>query len=196
MGVQIALRALVIKEQSVNSNNLWRERMKRKTKFILGSVSAACAVAGIAIATPSLGILYNVIPATGTVNHDVHVHAHVALPGSEDGFRAEVETEGAANFIVQDVIFAPRGTTGWHKHPGVLLLSLTADSGPVDWYDANCVKHVYNAGDSWTESTSLHDVVNTSSSNAHFIVTYIVARGVNKRTDEPAPPCAAALGLM
>src|SRR5450432_2942534 len=111
MGVQIELRALVIKDQSVNADNLWRERMKRKTRFILGSVSAACAAAGIAIATPSLGIVYNAISATGTVNHDVHVHAHVALPGSEDGFRAEVETEGAANFIVQDVIFAPRGTT-------------------------------------------------------------------------------------
>src|ERR1700693_3726689 len=169
--------------------------MKRKMKFIFGAVSAACAVAGIGIATPSLGVLYNVILATGTVNHDVHAHGHVALPGSEEGFMAAVETEGAANFIVQDVIFAPGGTTGWHKHPGVLLLSLTALSGSVDWYDANCVKHVYNAGESWTEGTTLHDVVNNSNSNAHFIVTYIVAKGVAKRTDEPAPSCAAALGL-
>ncbi len=173
--------------------------MKRKTKLFLVSVSAACAIVGIAIATPSLGVLHNVILVTGTANHDVHAHAHVALPGSEDredGFRAEVETEGAANFIVQDVTFAPGGTTGWHKHPGVLLLSLTADSGSVDWYDSNCVKHVYNAGDSWTEGTTLHDVVNSSSSNAHFIVTYIVAKGVNKRTDQPAPACASALGLL
>ena len=169
--------------------------MKLKTKYIVGAVSAACVVAGIAVATPSLVVLYNVVTVTGTVNHDVHTRAHVALPGSEDGFSAAVETEGAANFIVQDVIFGPGGTTGWHKHPGVLLLSLTADSGSVDWYDANCVKHVYNAGDSWTEGTTLHDVVNNSSSNAHFIVTYIVAKGVNKRTDEPAPSCAAALGL-
>jgi quercetin dioxygenase-like cupin family protein len=173
--------------------------MKREAKFILGSLSAVCAIAGIAIATPSLGVLNNVIVVTGTDNHDVHAHAHVALKGGEDGedgFSAAVETEGPANFIVQDVIFAPGGTTGWHKHPGVLLLSLTADSGSVDWYDADCVKHVYNAGDSWTEGTKLHDVVNSSSSNAHFIVTYIVAKGVNKRTDEPAPACAAPLGLM
>lgn len=169
--------------------------MKLKTKYIVGAVSAVCVVAGIAVATPSLGVLYNVVTVTGTVNHDVHAHAHVALPGSDDGFNAELETEGPANFIVQDVIFAPGGTTGWHKHPGVLLLSLTADSGSVDWYDANCVKHVYNAGDSWTEGTTLHDVVNNSTSNAHFIVTYIVAKGVGKRTDQPAPSCAAALGL-
>jgi len=170
--------------------------MMRRTTLILAGISAACAVAGMALATPSLGVLYNMIFATGTINHDVNAHAHVAVPGSEEGFSAEVETQGAANFIVQDVIFGPGGTTGWHKHPGVLLLSLTADSGSVDWYDAGCGKHVYNAGDSWTEATSLHDVVNNSSTNAHFIVTYIVAKGVNKRTDEAPPPCAAALGLM
>jgi hypothetical protein len=38
--------------------------------------------------------------------------------------------------------------------------------------------------------------VNRGSIDAHFLVTYIVAKDVNKRTDEAAPPCAAALGLM
>jgi hypothetical protein len=71
-----------------------------------------------------------------------------------------------------------------------------ADSGPIDWYNANCVKHTYNAGDSWTEGTTLHDVVNHSSVDAHFVVTYVVAKGANKRTDQSAPACAAAPGLM
>ena len=172
--------------------------MNKTTKLIGGGLIGACAVAGLVMATPSLVIVYNNILSTGTQNNDIHAHAHVALPGKEDGFSAEVETEGPSNFIVQDVIFGPGGTTGWHKHPGVLLLSLTADSGSVDWYDANCNKHVYNANDSWTEGTSVHDVVNNSSTNAHFVVTYIVAKGVNKRTDIPladVPECATALGL-
>jgi quercetin dioxygenase-like cupin family protein len=170
--------------------------MKTKTKFLLGSVSAACVIAGLAMATPTIGAWFIVILSTGTVNHDVNAHAHVALAGTEEGFNAQIETEGAANFIVQDVKFSPGGTTGWHSHPGVLLLSLAADSGPIDWYDAHCVKHTYNAGDSWTEGTTLHDVVNHSSIDAHFIVTYVVAKGVNKRTDQAAPACAAALALM
>ena len=45
----------------------------------------------------------------------------------------------------------------------------------------------------------LHDVVNNGSMDAHFLITYlvpaVVPAGSNKRTDEPAPPCAAALGL-
>lgn len=172
--------------------------MNKSTTLICGAVIAVAA-AGLAVATPSLVIVYNNILATGTQNNDIHAHSHVAIPGTEEGFDVSLETEGPSNFIVQDVIFGPGGTTGWHKHPGVLLLSLTADSGSVDWYDANCKKHVYNAGDSWTEGTTVHDVVNNSAINAHFVVTYIVAKGVGKRTDIPlanVPACAATLGLQ
>lgn len=164
------------------------------TKLLVGGVAAALVTAGAAVATPTIGAWYNVILSTGVAN-GVDTHAHVALAGTTEGFTAEMETEGAANFIAQEVKFSPGGTTGWHTHPGIILLTLAADSGPIDWYDANCVKHVYKAGDSWTEGTKLHDVVNSSSIDAHFVVTYVVAKGVNKRTDQPAPACAAALGL-
>ena len=172
--------------------------MKRITKLKLAGISAAVVIAGVALATPTIGLLYNNILVTGTANRDIHAHAHVALPGGrddDDGFSAELETEGASNFVVQDAIFSPGGATGWHTHPGVLLLSLTADSGAIDWYDAKCVKHVYQPGDSWTEGTTLHDFVNSSSVNAHVVVTYVIAKGMNKRIDQPAPACAAALGL-
>jgi quercetin dioxygenase-like cupin family protein len=170
--------------------------MKKETRILWGGALAASIVAGLAMATPTIGAWYNVILSTGTVNQEIHAHAHVALPGTEDGFSAELETEGAANVIQQEIKFSPGGTTGWHTHPGILLLSLAADSGPVDWYDAACVKRVYNAGDSWTEGTKLHDVVNSGSIDAHFLVTYVVAKGISKRTDQAAPACAAALRLQ
>jgi quercetin dioxygenase-like cupin family protein len=169
--------------------------MNTNTKLRLAGISAAVVIAGVALATPTVGLFYNSILVTGTSNRDIHTHAFVAVPGSEEGFNAELETEGASNFVVQDAIFSPGGTTGWHTHPGVLLLSLTPDSGPIDWYDAKCGKHVYQPGDSWTEGTTLHDVVNNSSLNAHLVVTYVIAKGMNKRTDQPAPACATALGL-
>jgi hypothetical protein len=105
-----------------------------KTKLIVGSVCVACAVVGIALATPTIGAFYNVILSTGTANQDIHAHAHVALPGSEDGFSAELETEGAANFIVQEVKFSPGGTTGWHGvdpiRYTVMTLGLTLNCEP------------------------------------------------------------------
>ena len=163
--------------------------------LVLGGALAASIVVGLAMATPTIGAWYNVILSTGTVNRDIHAHAHVSWPGTEEGFSAELETEGPANVIHQEVKFSPGGTTGWHTHPGILVLSLAPDSGSVDWYDAKCGKQVYNAGDSWTEGTKLHDVVNNSPIDAHFLVTYIVAKGVSKRMDQAAPACAAALGL-
>src|SRR5690348_4404225 len=103
--------------------------MKTNTKLQLAGISAAAIIAGVALATPTVGAIFNNILTTGTANQDIHAHAHVAVPESDDdGFSAELETQGASNFVVQDVIFSPGGTTGWHTHPGVLLLSLTADS--------------------------------------------------------------------
>jgi quercetin dioxygenase-like cupin family protein len=170
--------------------------MNRKTKVLLGSALAASITVGLAVATPTIGAFFNVILSTGTAERDIHTHAHVMLPGMDEDFSAVLVTEGASNIIQQEVKFSPGGTTGWHKHPGIVILTLAADSGPVDWYDAKCGRTVYNAGDSWTEGTTLHDVVNHGSIDAHFLVTYIVAKDVNKRTDEAAPPSAPALGLM
>lgn len=172
--------------------------MTIKAKLLCAGAACCTLVAGLATATPTVGAINNIILSAGLADNDIHAHGFVQL-GDED-FTAEVHTFGASNVVVQDVMFVPGGTTGWHKHPGVVLLTLTADSGPVDWYDAHCGKVTYNAGDTWTEGTKLHDVVNNSSMNAHFIVTYLVPAvlpaGANKRTDEPAPKCAQALGLQ
>ena len=56
-------------------------------------------------------------------------------------------------------------------------------------------KKPYNAGEAWTEGSPLHYVSNVGTVNAHFMVTYIIAKGAASRVDEPAPPCAAGLGL-
>ena len=50
--------------------------MKTKMKLLLGGVSAVCILAGVAVATPTVGAWYNVILSTGTVDRDIHAHAH------------------------------------------------------------------------------------------------------------------------
>jgi quercetin dioxygenase-like cupin family protein len=169
--------------------------MKKKTKGLLAAGLAASIAAGLAVATPTVGAFNNVILSTGTAEGDIQAHGHLVIPTMDEDFGAVVLTDGASNIIQQEVSFSPGGTTGWHSHPGIVLLTLAADSGPVDWYDSKCGKTVYVAGDSWSEGTKLHDVVNHGSTNVHFLVTYIVAKDVNKRTDQAAPRCAAALGL-
>jgi quercetin dioxygenase-like cupin family protein len=175
--------------------------MHKQMKIILAASVAGVLIVGLAVATPSSGVLLNNFLSNGTVETDVNVRAHVALPatagnssGEHDAWSAQVETEGPSNFSVQDAVFAPGGFTGWHTHPGILMLTLI--EGSIEWYDSNCGKHLYNAGDSWTEGTSLHYVRVIGSANAHFVTAYITPKGQPKRIDKPTPACAVPLGLI
>jgi hypothetical protein len=53
----------------------------------------------------------------------------------------------------------------------------------------------YQAGDSWTEGSQVHYFKVTGTSTIHLMATFVIAKGLAPRIDQPAPPCAAALGL-
>src|SRR5215212_2433542 len=49
----------------------------------------------------------------------------------------EVESQStSADFALAKLVIEPGGTTGWHHHPGVALVSV--NSGSVTEYDKNC----------------------------------------------------------
>jgi quercetin dioxygenase-like cupin family protein len=173
--------------------NIW-------TRILIGTVAIACCSVGIVLATPIVGLNFANILATGTINTEVLDRAKVELPpvvGQEkeedDDWNVKLTTSGPSNFIVQDVSYFPGGHTGWHSHPGILLITVT--EGSIEWYDSNCEKTVYNVGDSLTENTHTHYFRNVGSVNARVMVAYILAKGQPRRIDQPAPACAVALGL-
>jgi quercetin dioxygenase-like cupin family protein len=85
----------------------------------------------------------------------------------------EVESQRtSADFALAKVVIEPGGTTGWHHHPGVALVSVT--SGAVTEYDKNCHKSVIKAGEGFVESNSeVHVVRNRGKANAVLYVTFI-----------------------
>jgi quercetin dioxygenase-like cupin family protein len=174
--------------------------MSIKTRVVLAAITTTFAVALVLHATPTVGQVFAIL-STGTSNDEILAHSRVPLPPvsattSDDGpneWIANLFTSGPTTFQVLDVTLLPNGHTGWHHHPAILLSSMI--SGSIEWYDVQCNKHVYNAGDSWTENAAIHDVRNVGTTNAHFMITYIIAKGQPRRIDEPAPACAAALGL-
>src|SRR5215210_7222016 len=85
----------------------------------------------------------------------------------------EVESDRtSADFALAKVVIEPGGTTGWHHHPGVALVSV--NSGAVTEYDKNCHKSVFKAGDGFTESNgAVHVVRNQGKANAVLYVTFI-----------------------
>jgi quercetin dioxygenase-like cupin family protein len=85
----------------------------------------------------------------------------------------EVESQRtSADFALAKVVIEPGGTTGWHHHPGVALVSV--NSGAVSEYDKNCHKSVFKAGEGFVESNGkVHVVRNRGTANAVLYVTFI-----------------------
>jgi quercetin dioxygenase-like cupin family protein len=163
--------------------------MKIKAK-LLTAVAISCAIFGLAWATP---IFRLTAPVLATGNDNSNIEANGVFGTGGDQFRANLRTDGPSTIFVQDVAYSPGGHTGWHSHPGILTLALI--SGTVQWYNGKCEPTTYIAGDAWTEGSQLHYFRNIGAINAHLMATYIIAQGATPRIDEPAPPCAAALGL-
>ncbi len=62
----------------------------------------------------------------GTVSHGIHVRA--------DGIK--LKTHNPMDIVTQQVTIAPSGTSGWHTHPGIVLVTVFA--GTVTFYNEHC----------------------------------------------------------
>jgi quercetin dioxygenase-like cupin family protein len=54
------------------------------------------------------------------------------------------KTKAPTDLRVQTVAFAPLGRTGWHHHPGIVLVAV--QSGTVTVYDSRCHSKAYGPG--------------------------------------------------
>jgi quercetin dioxygenase-like cupin family protein len=90
---------------------------------------------------------------------------------NNDGIEVESQRT-SADFALAKVVIEPGGTTGWHHHPGVALVSV--NSGAVTEYDAKCHKSVFKAGEGFFETKGeVHVVRNQGKANAVLYVTFI-----------------------
>jgi quercetin dioxygenase-like cupin family protein len=135
--------------------------MKRTILLVVVAVSVLAVFVGAALATPPKGVTST--PLTR------------ATLGKFEAQNNGIEVESqrtSADFALAKVLIEPGGTTGWHHHPGVALVSV--NSGAVTEYDKNCHKSVFKAGEGFVESNSeVHVVRNRGKANAVLYVTFI-----------------------
>ena len=164
--------------------------MKHRIALIALAATAVASVA--ALATPGIGRLYQNLLAFGSVDEDITQHL---VRGGERGteWELKLKTKGASDVYIQESGFAPGGYTGWHTHPGLLVL--TVIDGTVTLYDENCVGRVFQTGDVFTEDESVHNLVNAGTVNAHVKSFYIVQKGKLRREEADAPACGPGMGL-
>jgi quercetin dioxygenase-like cupin family protein len=149
--------------------------MKRTTLLVTLAVSVLALLAlvvGAALATTPKGVTPTPLTRATLGNFEAENNS------------IEVESQRTkADFALAKVVIEPGGTTGWHHHPGVALVSV--NSGAVTEYDKNCHKSVFKAGEGFVESNgAVHVVRNRGKANAVLYVTFI------------APTKTAADGLV
>jgi len=144
-------------------------------------------IIGAALATPGSGILGAPVHARGTLEPTTGPNLIV---NSKSG--VHVKTKGSTDLVTQEIRIAPGGHTGWHSHPGPVLVTVKEGWLQLIYADdESCQGTVYEAGDSFVDrgDETVHIARASPFDGAVLWATYFVPGdpGVPFRLDEPAP---------
>ena len=156
----------------------------RRMKIVVASVAGLLAIAGAALATPGVGIL-GIVQARGTNADELNIH-------SADGIK--LKTQGPLDFVTQQITIAPGGTTGWHSHPGPVLVTVKSGALTLVYADdPTCAGRTYTAGQSFVDrgDETVHTALNLGTEPVELWGTYLVpgAPGAPFRLDAGDPGC-------
>jgi hypothetical protein len=160
-----------------------------KRQVMIGVVVAVALSAALARATPGSGFI-------GTVLQRSMIDGHIDI---RTGPRA------LNDVLVQQSDLDPGGTSGWHSHPGPVIVAVK--SGVVAFYtpgrrrrsppqdsDASdrampwCTVQYFPAGSAYfVEANQVHYIQNEGSLGYEDIATFVLPVGAPARTDEPSP---------
>lgn len=150
------------------------------------------AIPSVAIATLLLIVVAGTALATGASGFHASVLARGATAGAMqfNNDSIKFQTKSAVDFVSATVTIDPLGSSGWHSHPGIVLV--TVASGAVTFYDADCSFTIHAAGTSFVESDGDTGLARNESSTTPAVVyvTYVVPAGAPAlRIDQPNPGC-------
>src|SRR5918999_5730569 len=170
---------------SMRTGSAGRQRRARVTIAIASGVGLL--LVGAALATPSFNVISAPVHARGTTDGRIDV-------SSEAGIK--LKTRRAIDVATQQIVIGPGGHTGWHSHPGPVLVTVKSGALRVIYAnDCTGLGTVYEAGDTFVDrgDETVHIARNESlTANVELWATYLVpgAPGTALRIDEadPGPP--------
>jgi len=162
-----------------------------KWKVLLALVLAAVGVAALSgqvRATPSNALFSSSTIARAQLDElDIKSHA------DPSAWKAMLKTKGLSDLYVQQNVFKPGATSGWHTHPGPSLVTVTQGTVTVyDGDDPTCTPHEYTASQQGTAFVDIgggavHVIRNESAADAQTIVVQLIPAGAARRIDAPDP---------
>jgi hypothetical protein len=164
----------------------------------LGSVIVSLIGYGGSVgATPASGFAGSTI-AVGRFG-EIDVNNHSFFPESDPSnshpghnlWLSLQKTRGASDLYVQNNVWAPGGTTGWHTHPGHSLIIVTA--GTVTAYDGDdpsCAPRTYSVGQGFVDAGGdhVHLLRNEGGVEARTVAVQLIPAGATRRIDAAASP--------
>lgn len=107
---------------------------------------------------------------------------------SEPIFEYAAQAQPAIDMIVQTHNYVPGSSTGWHKHPGPVYITVT--QGALAFYevdDPTCSPHVVTAGQGYLDTGHGHIGLNQTGNPAQDVTVAIAPVGAPFRSELPAP---------
>jgi quercetin dioxygenase-like cupin family protein len=147
---------------------------------VAGTAAAAAALATIALASPGSGTSTTILAPRSTLAQSVQMNEE----------RIKLQTKDPTDFVTQQVSFVPHAYSGWHHHPGFILVLVK--SGQVTVHDENCQTKTYSAGESFVEGGSAPMMVSNESDTvtAVDVATQVAPQGSAFRIEDDPPSCA------
>ncbi len=154
----------------------------------LAAIVAALSTAAVAtVLTPSSGVVSALVFARASFADPTDLKFKVKGQSQE-----VINVNNAQETVIQQVVIAPGGSTGWHSHPGPVVVLIK--SGQMSFYDSEdptCTVRTYSAGQAFIDSGQGHVHIARNESQSQVLdiwVTYFdVPQGGAFRIDAPNP---------
>ena len=157
-------------------------RSRRKWIAVTVGVALIGMLPAVALASPGSGVTSTTL-VTADFENTVHTNSD----------RVKFQTKDATDVRVQKLVFAAGGYSGWHHHPGIIIVAV--ESGAVTLMDSECNSVTYGPGlpDGAVFVEGGDDPVQASSATGATVYVTYVAPDANPpvfRIEDAPPPCA------
>ena len=112
------------------------------------------------------------------------------IEGNQQLWQSLQKTKGSSDVYVQNNVWEPGGSTGWHSHPGHSLIIVTAGTvTDYEGHDPDCKPHVYTKGMGFVDPGGghIHILRNEGDVEAKTIAVQLIPADAARRIDVADP---------
>src|SRR5262245_25205056 len=145
-------------------------------RVVIVAFAVFVVVAGVAVATPGL-----LVTATTPVRGKIAKPFEANVKGV-----VKLKTKGPIEVADQVLTLQPGGHTGWHSHPGPVLVVIKSGTFTLyNGYDKDCEGQVFEAGSAFVDPSNGYIYIgrNEGTTPVELPATYLLPLGAGPRPD-------------